>query len=314
MPSRFARRIFILFIIFILVFSMIILFTRSLQISPSNLSLITTQNIPRYTSSSNSYIQTTQSIIKQGLPLIYQPVEGVKVLRALLTFYPNDQKDTFESEFRWFYRSWIEMMVNESSLWRTDLLVYTTEYEEIFKKLDCVYDQIRLNADEKPKCRIFPYIRIKHRQLTHKSLSKYQTIDQSYSKLLYENLKNYGYIDSINTVYEYNSAYSMYNYILRTDLDCFLTENFAYYIPYDHSLLVGHGGYSTTFNNKRLNRIADNMNWKYANRSSLGSTWYGPPLMIHRLANYTLYAMLYLSMNEFTTPEREQKVGVMVCY
>jgi hypothetical protein len=36
--------------------------------------------------------------------------------------------------------------------------------------------------------------------------------------------------------------------------------------------------------------------------------------MIHHLANYTLNAMLYLSMNEFTTPEREQKVGVMVSF
>jgi hypothetical protein len=34
--------------------------------------------------------------------------------------------------------------------------------------------------------------------------------------------------------------------------------------------------------------------------------------MTHHLANYTLHAMLHLSMNEFTTPERQQKVGVMV--
>ncbi len=34
--------------------------------------------------------------------------------------------------------------------------------------------------------------------------------------------------------------------------------------------------------------------------------------MTFYLANYTLHAMLHLSMNEFTTPEREQKVGVLV--
>lgn len=34
--------------------------------------------------------------------------------------------------------------------------------------------------------------------------------------------------------------------------------------------------------------------------------------MIYHLANCTLDAMLHLSMNEFTTPEREQKLGVMV--
>jgi hypothetical protein len=39
---------------------------------------------------------------------------------------------------------------------------------------------------------------------------------------------------------------------------------------------------------------------------------YGPPSMISHLANYTLDAMLYLVVNEFTTPEREQRLGVMV--
>jgi len=34
--------------------------------------------------------------------------------------------------------------------------------------------------------------------------------------------------------------------------------------------------------------------------------------MTHHLANYTLQAMLHLAMDEFTTPEREQKLGVMV--
>ena len=34
--------------------------------------------------------------------------------------------------------------------------------------------------------------------------------------------------------------------------------------------------------------------------------------MIYHLANYTLDGMLYLTLNEFTTPEREHKLGVMV--
>jgi hypothetical protein len=34
--------------------------------------------------------------------------------------------------------------------------------------------------------------------------------------------------------------------------------------------------------------------------------------MAHRAANFTIQAMLHLAINEFTTPEREQKLGVMV--
>ncbi|CAF0832096.1 unnamed protein product [Rotaria sp. Silwood1] len=250
--------------------------------------------------------------MKQELPFIYKPSSESSILRALLVFYPTDQDQTFQPEFRWLYRSWTEMMTYESSLWRTDLIVYANEYVSLFKDLDCTYDQIRNDSKEKPKCRVFPYIRIKDRQSKHEPSSKYQFIDNQNSKLLHEHLRTYGYIDSINTVFEYYLSFSMYDYILRTDMDCFLTHNFAHYVPYNNSLLVGRGGYSTAFNSKRLKRIAHNMNWTYADKNSLGSTWYGPSSMAHRLANYTLQAMLYLSINEFTTPEREQKLGVML--
>ncbi|CAF3369093.1 unnamed protein product [Rotaria socialis] len=249
---------------------------------------------------------------KQNLPFIYQPPSGSIVIRGLLVFYPTDQEKTFEPELRWFYRSWIEMMTSESPLWRTDLIVFANDYAPMFKELGCLHDEIRTNIEEKPKCRIFSYRRIKDREKNHSPSSKYQIIDSNNSKLLYEQLRNYGYIDSINTVSEYYLSFSMYDFILRTDLDCFLTANFALYIPYNNTLLVGHGGYSTDFNNKRLKRIAHDMNWKYADKNGLGSTWYGSPLMAYRLANYTIQAMLYLNMNEFTKPEREQQLGVML--
>jgi hypothetical protein len=34
--------------------------------------------------------------------------------------------------------------------------------------------------------------------------------------------------------------------------------------------------------------------------------------MTQKIANLTMFAMAYLSANEFTTPEREGKLGVMV--
>ena len=40
---------------------------------------------------------------------------------------------------------------------------------------------------------------------------------------------------------------------------------------------------------------------------------YGPPSMMHRIADLTIDAMLHLAINEFTTPERQHKLGVMVC-
>jgi len=211
--------------------------------------------------------------INERLPFIHQPPSQSIVLRALLLFYPNDQDLGFQPEFRWFYRSWTEMMTNESALWRTDLIVYASDYTSFFKQLGCVYNQIRTNSKEKPKCRLFPYVRIKNRASNHQPSSEYQNINKQRSQTIYQHLRTYGYIDSINTVLEYNTSFFMYDFILRTDMDCFLTHNFAVYVPYNNSILVGHGGYSTEFNNKRLKRIAHDMNWKYADRNSLGSTW-----------------------------------------
>lgn len=48
------------------------------------------------------------------------------------------------------------------------------------------------------------------------------------------------------------------------------------------------------------------------NRQFYSSLRYGPPNFTQRAANLTLYAMAYLSWSEFTTPEREKKLGVMV--
>ena len=273
--SRFARRICLLFIIPIFILLVIIWYVKNSQYSSFPKSVLT---FGKY---NTSYIDPYQQliynkisrIINGNLPLIHQPPPQLRILRALLLFYPNDQEAEFLPEFRWFYRSWTEMMTNESSLWRTDLIVYISEYTSIFKNLGCIYDQIRINPEEKPTCRVFPYIRIKDRTSEHKSSSKYQIIDKQRSQTTYQHLRNYGYIDSINTVFEYNASFSMYDFILRTDMDCFLTQNFALYVPYNNSILVGRGGYSTEFNNKRLERIAHDMNWKYADKNSLGSTW-----------------------------------------
>ena len=39
---------------------------------------------------------------------------------------------------------------------------------------------------------------------------------------------------------------------------------------------------------------------------------YGPPRMVQRAANYTLEGMLHLAANEFTSVEREGRLGTLV--
>ncbi len=176
------------------------------------------------------------------------------------------------------------MMKYESKHWRTDLIIYTGNYSSSLQQLGCVLNQKRLDNIEQPQCRIFLYLRILNRSIS--SLTRQQTIfidnsqkdlyqvDTQRSLLLYEQIRTYGYIDSVNIVAEGYPTFQYYDFILKTDIDVFITKQFAKYIPVTNlTLLVGLGGYSTDFNTRRLGRIARDMNWKYKNITNIGSTW-----------------------------------------
>ena len=91
---------------------------------------------------------------------------------------------------------------------------------------------------------------------------------------MYENIKTYEYIDSVNIIAENYPTFEYYDFILKTDIDVFITKQFAKYIPITNTtLLVGQGGYSTQFNTHRLERIARDMNWEYQGTPNIGSTW-----------------------------------------
>jgi hypothetical protein len=206
---------------------------------------------------------------------IHQPF-SLSILRGLLIFYPEDQEAQFLPELLWLYRSWIEMMKDEPSLWRTDLIIYTGNYTSNLQQLGCIHTQIRINKEEPPQCRVFLYKRIRLRDAQYPKNAAnflYQQFDKDRSTLLITHLQKYRYIDSINIIAECYPSFRMYDYILRTDMDVFLTKNFGRFVPYKDTVLVGHGAYSTKFNIARLRRIARDINWSYANLTNLGSTW-----------------------------------------
>ena len=176
------------------------------------------------------------------------------------------------------------MMKYESKYWRTDLIIYTGQYSSPLQQLGCVINQIRINDTEPPQCRIFLYLRLSYRQTNSSTQRQTILIDQSAEhlfqidiprlKLLYEYMNTYEYIDSVNIIAEAYPTYEYYDFILKTDIDVFITREFAKYIPVTNiTLLVGRGGYSTRFNMRRLGRIARDMDWKYQNETNIGSTW-----------------------------------------
>jgi hypothetical protein len=97
-----------------------------------------------------------------------------------------------------------------------------------------------------------------------------------------------------------------YNFLIRSDMDVFLTPFFGQWLPRKCDLFhVGRGGYSSKFNENRLRRIANDLGLKFGNQSNLGSTWYSNVDQFRLVSYLTLVGMVYVSEEEFSPPERE---------
>lgn len=144
------------------------------------------------------------------------------------------------------YRSWKEMLLGQPLNWRTDFVVFTYSFTKDFRSLGCV-NRIRTDKEEPSMCRLFIYVPIQFRtgkvtkdNFQHafdeakQEMVPYKrakdsfigvpivtdpdTFDAKRSDALYVNLRSYGYTDSINSIYEGYRTFSMYDFILRTDI------------------------------------------------------------------------------------------------
>jgi hypothetical protein len=125
---------------------------------------------------------------------IWQPADlslnKLRIVRAVLVYYPSDRTDWFEQEFRWLFRSWIEMQKYEPVLWRTDLVVFTDTKRlgknmELFNGLKCSVSNLRTSKKDKPMCTLVDYISIKDR-VSEKKLKETKNIaDLCLKKLIF---------------------------------------------------------------------------------------------------------------------------------
>jgi hypothetical protein len=223
---------------------------------------------------SYTHEKTNQEQLPDYTPRIYQPLSS-SITRAVVIYYPSNQENHFYPELLWLYRSWVEMMKDESMSWKTDLVIYSDYLTLHLESLGCSFNRMRVDRNEPAQCRVFPYQPISRRNLsdTINQTNPYQQIDRRLSRLIIKHLQTYSYADSINVMTECYPTFAMYDFILRSDSDVFLTKHFAVYVPANGTFLVGKGGYSTSFNTVRLKRIAKNMNWSYASITNIGSTW-----------------------------------------
>ncbi|EQC37878.1 hypothetical protein SDRG_04899 [Saprolegnia diclina VS20] len=228
---------------------------------------------------------------KDALPTSVLPsttVESVNddtFVRAAITYLPP-KTPKFVRELRWFRRSWQAMAEYEPKGWRTDIVIYTKAMTAVLRSLNCSTAP-RLNRHEPNKCIVIT----------------------NYTPLRTKAF-NYGYGDSLNVVAMDNTVMDAYDYLLRTDLDTFVTPAFATWKPKE--LIVGQGAYAFdgTTTSARLESIIQKLNYTKSTVHNVGSTWYGPAAVVRRCAKLTVKTMLYLHESEFTAEEKSEAYGI----
>ena len=183
--------------------------------------------------------------------------QTLRITRAIIVYFPIAQLETFEYEFRWLYRSWIEMQKYAPCKWRTDLVLFIDMNDKFHKMmssdqlflsgLNCSNGNRRKSSDDLPMCTLIDYKPLRDRQLN--SYLRFDNEQHKYEHLLndldifsdetsnllpfYSFLKEsvayYSYLDSILMAFEGYSYFkeANYDFLIRTDMDVFLTPLFA---------------------------------------------------------------------------------------
>jgi hypothetical protein len=89
-----------------------------------------------------------------------------------------------------------------------------------------------------------------------------------------------------------------YTFVLRTDMDVFLTPKFFTYRP-TLKVVTGFGAYCNDFNRARLKDISHQLGMKHRDVHCIGSSWYGLTSHIIELSKQAYNISLYLYDNQF---------------
>ena len=63
---------------------------------------------------------------------------------------------------------------------------------------------------------------------------------------------------------------------------------------------------------RRIRKAAKLMNLEFGEIRNLGSTWFSTPAQFRLVSYFTLLSMTYISGEEFSEPERQEKVGTIL--
>ena len=217
--------------------------------------------------------------------------KGRKINRGIITYLPP-RMDGYAKEFKALYLSIGIMRTYQPANIKTDFIVFAPADGQLLPlSLGCTKEERNL-SDQSEQCVVMDHIPTKDRGPLN---------DGSPDPLM----QYAAYLDSINILAEFNSSYS-YDYLMRVDLDTFLTPGFADWLPPKLStLVVGSGGYGSNNANAHLKWVATNrLGLNDTGLQGLGSTWYGTSELMISMAKTTLTVMRWLHTQEFSEYEK----------
>lgn len=193
--------------------------------------------------------------------ICFTKTEKENIRRAILVYFPIEYSAKYIPELKWLYLSWIEIIQKQPNNWQTDLLVFSLP-SSFLDELGCF--QYRKDGSKKNNC-----FRISYRSLWNR------THDNELFRLIQIHIPEWcRHLNSLGILIENADILNEYDYVLRTDIDVFLTPNFANYIPFDCTFQIGLGGYSSEYNTHRLSQVAETLQLANIHMEDIGSTWF----------------------------------------
>ena len=91
-------------------------------------------------------------------------LQSKRFTRGIIIYFPIESFSNFFYEFKWLYRSWIEMQKHEPTKWRTDLILfidnnqtYFNDTNLFFNRLNCTFSNRRKSKNDPPMCTLIEY-------------------------------------------------------------------------------------------------------------------------------------------------------------
>jgi hypothetical protein len=191
------------------------------------------------------------------------------VVRGVIVRFPSDRADYFFVQFRWFYRSWIESEMFTLDRWRTDIIIliddeFPKETRQLLEHLNCHAENQRTSRQQISRCLL-----VTHKLLSQRSKAERQNYIDKYP-MLNRTPEPSVNVDRIFAIHDYTSQLNnnqtiMYDFLMVTTMNTFLTTQFGKYLPLKCSFLLG--------------------------ASPDYSTWYAQTEQIHEFAHTLLFTL-----------------------